>query len=81
MNPPPISMSEDCLYLNIYTPAHAHEGSNMPVSHQVTVTLGRGHVFQDDEKGQKQHELYCSVDSIEKPCPIWVEKGLLSHAT
>ncbi|XP_036044356.1 liver carboxylesterase-like isoform X3 [Onychomys torridus] len=28
---PPTSMSEDCLYLNIYTPAHAHEGSNLPV--------------------------------------------------
>ncbi|XP_059120197.1 liver carboxylesterase-like isoform X2 [Peromyscus eremicus] len=28
---PPISMSEDCLYLNIYTPAHAHESSNLPV--------------------------------------------------
>ncbi|KAM5263907.1 cocaine esterase-like [Ctenodactylus gundi] len=28
---PPIPMSEDCLYLNIYTPAHAHEGSNLPV--------------------------------------------------
>ncbi|XP_052023003.1 pyrethroid hydrolase Ces2a-like isoform X1 [Apodemus sylvaticus] len=27
----PISMSEDCLYLNIYTPAHAQEGSNLPV--------------------------------------------------
>ncbi|XP_052023000.1 pyrethroid hydrolase Ces2a isoform X1 [Apodemus sylvaticus] len=27
----PIPMSEDCLYLNIYTPAHAHEGSNLPV--------------------------------------------------
>ncbi|KAM5262702.1 acylcarnitine hydrolase-like [Ctenodactylus gundi] len=29
---PAISMSEDCLYLNIYTPTHAHEGTNMPVS-------------------------------------------------
>lgn len=28
---PPVSMSEDCLYLNIYAPAHAHEGSNLPV--------------------------------------------------
>ncbi|XP_057609735.1 pyrethroid hydrolase Ces2e-like isoform X2 [Chionomys nivalis] len=28
---PPIPMSEDCLYLNIYTPAHAREGSNLPV--------------------------------------------------
>ncbi|XP_028635135.1 pyrethroid hydrolase Ces2a-like [Grammomys surdaster] len=27
----PIPMSEDCLYLNIYAPAHAHEGSNLPV--------------------------------------------------
>ncbi|XP_057610263.1 acylcarnitine hydrolase-like [Chionomys nivalis] len=28
---PSISMSEDCLYLNIYTPAHAYEGSNLTV--------------------------------------------------
>ncbi|XP_023565020.1 pyrethroid hydrolase Ces2e-like isoform X4 [Octodon degus] len=28
---PPIPMSEDCLYLNIYTPAQAQEGSNLPV--------------------------------------------------
>ncbi|XP_036044842.1 acylcarnitine hydrolase-like isoform X3 [Onychomys torridus] len=28
---PPISMSEDCLHLNVYTPAHAREGSNLPV--------------------------------------------------
>ncbi|EDL92344.1 rCG51587 [Rattus norvegicus] len=28
---PLIPMSEDCLYLNIYTPNHAHEGSNLPV--------------------------------------------------
>ncbi|EHB11079.1 Carboxylesterase 2, partial [Heterocephalus glaber] len=28
---PTIRMSEDCLYLNIYTPAHAHEDSKLPV--------------------------------------------------
>ncbi|KAM7332495.1 hypothetical protein ACRRTK_009203 [Alexandromys fortis] len=28
---PALSMSEDCLYLNIYAPAHANEGSNLPV--------------------------------------------------
>ncbi|XP_051025148.1 acylcarnitine hydrolase-like isoform X4 [Acomys russatus] len=27
---PPIPMSEDCLYLNVYAPAHAHEGSSLP---------------------------------------------------
>ncbi|XP_031196988.1 pyrethroid hydrolase Ces2e-like isoform X2 [Mastomys coucha] len=31
LNMPPISTSEDCLYLNIYAPAHAHGGSNLPV--------------------------------------------------
>ncbi|XP_040596718.1 cocaine esterase isoform X2 [Mesocricetus auratus] len=29
--PPLLSMSEDCLYLSIYSPAHASEGSNLPV--------------------------------------------------
>ncbi|XP_055477350.1 acylcarnitine hydrolase-like [Psammomys obesus] len=31
MTVPPISVSEDCLYLNIYAPAYAHEGTNLPV--------------------------------------------------
>uniref|UniRef100_A0A673VEL8 Carboxylic ester hydrolase n=1 Tax=Suricata suricatta TaxID=37032 RepID=A0A673VEL8_SURSU len=31
MTLPFTSMSEDCLYLNIYTPVHAREGSNLPV--------------------------------------------------
>ncbi|XP_052583806.1 acylcarnitine hydrolase-like isoform X5 [Peromyscus californicus insignis] len=29
--PPLLSMSEDCLYLNIYSPVHASEDSNLPV--------------------------------------------------
>jgi hypothetical protein len=41
---PPISMSEDCLYLNIYTPTHAQEGSNLPVSVRLA-PLGTGHLF------------------------------------
>ncbi|KAM5262700.1 LOW QUALITY PROTEIN: carboxylesterase 5A [Ctenodactylus gundi] len=28
---PKLGVSEDCLYLNIYAPAHAKEGSNLPV--------------------------------------------------
>uniref|UniRef100_A0A2K5IRM2 Carboxylic ester hydrolase n=1 Tax=Colobus angolensis palliatus TaxID=336983 RepID=A0A2K5IRM2_COLAP len=28
---PSVSMSEDCLYLSIYTPAYSHKGSNLPV--------------------------------------------------
>nr|XP_048287092.1 liver carboxylesterase-like isoform X1 [Myodes glareolus] len=31
MSVPLLSMSEDCLYLNIYTPVHAKEDSNLPV--------------------------------------------------
>ncbi|XP_050000518.1 acylcarnitine hydrolase-like [Alexandromys fortis] len=31
LSEPSISTSEDCLYVNIYTPAHAHEGSNLTV--------------------------------------------------
>ncbi|XP_032751433.1 acylcarnitine hydrolase-like isoform X3 [Rattus rattus] len=32
----PFSMSEDCLYLNIYAPAHAHEGSNLPTVSKIS---------------------------------------------
>ncbi|XP_006741571.1 cocaine esterase [Leptonychotes weddellii] len=31
MTPPVTSMSEDCLYLSVYTPAYAREGSSLPV--------------------------------------------------
>ena len=41
-------MSEDCLYLNIYTPAHAHEGSNLPVMvwiHGGALVIGMASMF------------------------------------
>ncbi|XP_052022993.1 pyrethroid hydrolase Ces2a-like isoform X1 [Apodemus sylvaticus] len=44
----PISMSEDCLYLNIYTPVHAQEGSNLPVMvwiHGGGLVLGSASMF------------------------------------
>ena len=37
---PSVSMSEDCLYLSIYTPAHSHEGSNLPVGIRPQFTGG-----------------------------------------
>nr|XP_034378066.1 pyrethroid hydrolase Ces2e isoform X3 [Arvicanthis niloticus] len=45
---PPISMSEDCLYLNIYAPAHAREGSNLPVMvwiHGGALTVGMASMY------------------------------------
>ncbi|XP_031196980.1 acylcarnitine hydrolase [Mastomys coucha] len=42
------SMSEDCLYLNIYTPAHAQEGSNLPVMvwiHGGALVIGMASMF------------------------------------
>ncbi|XP_051025152.1 pyrethroid hydrolase Ces2e-like [Acomys russatus] len=45
---PPIPVSEDCLYLNIYTPTHAHEGSNLPVMvwiHGGALVVGMASMF------------------------------------
>ncbi|XP_059119052.1 acylcarnitine hydrolase-like [Peromyscus eremicus] len=46
--PPLLSMSEDCLYLNIYSPAHASEDSNLPVMvwiHGGGLTVGMASVY------------------------------------
>ncbi|XP_076694163.1 cocaine esterase-like isoform X2 [Callospermophilus lateralis] len=48
INLPPIPMSEDCLYLSIYAPAHAHEGSNLPVMvwiHGGALVMGSASMF------------------------------------
>lgn len=37
---PKLEASEDCLYLNIYAPAHADEGSNLPVRLPACYTWG-----------------------------------------
>uniref|UniRef100_A0AC11DJ77 Carboxylesterase 2 n=1 Tax=Ovis aries TaxID=9940 RepID=A0AC11DJ77_SHEEP len=45
---PSTSMSEDCLYLNIHTPAHSHKGSNLPVMvwiHGGALVLGMASMY------------------------------------
>ncbi|XP_040853193.1 cocaine esterase-like isoform X1 [Ochotona curzoniae] len=45
---PSILMSEDCLYLNIYVPAHAREGSKLPVMvwiHGGSLTIGMASLY------------------------------------
>uniref|UniRef100_A0A5F9DAX9 Carboxylic ester hydrolase n=1 Tax=Oryctolagus cuniculus TaxID=9986 RepID=A0A5F9DAX9_RABIT len=45
---PSIPMSEDCLYLNIYSPAHAREGSDLPVMvwiHGGGLTMGMASMY------------------------------------
>ncbi|XP_037371734.1 cocaine esterase [Talpa occidentalis] len=45
---PVTTMSEDCLYLNIHTPAHAHEGSNLPVMvwiHGGALVMGMASIY------------------------------------
>ncbi|KAM4833750.1 cocaine esterase-like [Thomomys bottae] len=44
----PISISEDCLYLNIYSPEHAHEDSKLPVMvwiHGGSLTIGMASLY------------------------------------
>lgn len=51
-------MSEDCLYLSIYTPAHAHEDSNLPVSlSHGQLGKRRGFLSQSDWKGNNKLSL------------------------
>ncbi|XP_076961849.1 pyrethroid hydrolase Ces2e-like isoform X3 [Callospermophilus lateralis] len=48
INWPPIPMSEDCLYLSIYAPPHAREGSNLPVMvwiHGGALVVGSASMF------------------------------------
>ncbi|XP_071460785.1 cocaine esterase-like [Marmota flaviventris] len=48
INWPPSPMSEDCLYLSIYAPAHAREGTNLPVMvwiHGGALVMGSASMF------------------------------------
>lgn len=59
----PANTSEDCLYLNVYAPAQAREGANLPVS---TGRSGRG------TQGQFcQDKMSCSVDSMDPKWKGW----------
>ncbi|XP_052583838.1 acylcarnitine hydrolase-like isoform X3 [Peromyscus californicus insignis] len=70
---PPISMSEDCLHLNIYTPAHAHEGSNLP-----TVANMSGCETTDSEnlvrclRGKSEAEIL-AISKVFKTIPATVD--------
>ena len=57
----PISMSEDCLYLNIYTPVHAQEGSNLPVSVTLWSSGEQAIYFSGRWEGKNNSELHCSL--------------------
>lgn len=44
----PANTSEDCLYLNVYAPAHAREGTNLPVMvwiHGGSLTMGTASIY------------------------------------
>lgn len=72
----PFPMSEDCLYLNIYTPAHAHEGSNLPVSIRPWSALAEGILSRWLEGGKKKAEFHYSVDPDESPTFLGSKKAI-----
>lgn len=78
MTLPLTSMSEDCLYLSIYTPAHASEGSNLPVSTR-TRLVGLWEHISSTERLERTRSAWapCSADPVEKPLTIESKKVLL----
>ncbi|XP_028624440.1 pyrethroid hydrolase Ces2e-like isoform X4 [Grammomys surdaster] len=76
---PPISTSEDCLYLNIYAPAHAHEGSNLP-----TVAILSGCETMDSETlvrclRNKSEEEILAINEVFKIIPAVVDGEFLPN--
>uniref|UniRef100_A0A8C0GTC5 Carboxylesterase type B domain-containing protein n=1 Tax=Chelonoidis abingdonii TaxID=106734 RepID=A0A8C0GTC5_CHEAB len=45
---PPLTVSEDCLYLNVYTPAHSNKKAKLPVMvwiHGGALLLGAASIY------------------------------------
>ncbi|KAM5134100.1 cocaine esterase-like [Callospermophilus lateralis] len=64
INLPPIPMSEDCLYLSIYAPAHAREGSNLPVMvwiHGGGLVMGSASMFDGSILAAIENVLVVSI--------------------
>ncbi|XP_077648951.1 cocaine esterase-like [Urocitellus parryii] len=64
INLPPIPVSEDCLYLSIYVPAHAREGSNLPVMvwiHGGGLVMGSASMFDGSLLAAIENVLVVSI--------------------
>ncbi|XP_042556595.1 pyrethroid hydrolase Ces2e-like isoform X2 [Dipodomys spectabilis] len=60
----PIPMSEDCLYLNIYSPASAQEGSNLPVMvwiHGGALVVGMASVYDGSMLAATEHVVVVTI--------------------
>ncbi|XP_012868188.1 PREDICTED: pyrethroid hydrolase Ces2e-like isoform X2 [Dipodomys ordii] len=60
----PIPMSEDCLYLNIYSPASAQEGSNLPVMvwiHGGALVVGMASVYDGSMLAAIEHVVVVTI--------------------
>uniref|UniRef100_A0A8C9Q773 Carboxylic ester hydrolase n=1 Tax=Spermophilus dauricus TaxID=99837 RepID=A0A8C9Q773_SPEDA len=61
---PLIPMSEDCLYLSIYSPAHAREGSNLPVMvwiHGGALVVGSASMYDGSILSATENVLVVSI--------------------
>lgn len=72
------STSEDCLYLSVYTPAHTHQGSNLPVSTQPQLAREWEDIFSAGRLERTRSAwVPCSVGPVEKLLSIGSERVLL----
>ncbi|KFO19966.1 acylcarnitine hydrolase [Fukomys damarensis] len=64
MTSPSIPVSEDCLYLNIYTPAHVHAGSHLPVMvwiHGGALVLGSASMYDGSKLAASENVVVVTI--------------------